>query len=67
VRNGQLLIVYVLTVVQNEQSVELKALTTIERIMDCVGDDAEKYICRAENCNKTRLKGGFCSQHGGKY
>jgi hypothetical protein len=33
----------------------------------CRRHGAEKYICRAENCNKTRLKGGFCSQREEKY
>jgi hypothetical protein len=44
VRNGQLLMVYVLTMVQNEQSVELKTVTTIERIVVCVGDMVQKNI-----------------------
>jgi hypothetical protein len=33
----------------------------------CRRQGAEKYIFRVENCDKVRLKRGFCSQHGGKY
>jgi hypothetical protein len=33
----------------------------------CRRHGAEKYICKVKNCDKTRLKGGFCSHHGGKY
>jgi hypothetical protein len=44
VRNGQFVMVCALTKVKNEKNVELKAVTTIERIMVCVEDMEQKSI-----------------------